>query len=162
MFVLKKKKDYWDYNMKIAAIQYPVFNPYNQPTIEIYIAGCTNNCSGCHTPELQNYNIGKKLDFGNLKKIFEKYEGFYDNVSILGGDLLCQNIEEAKTFTMSLSSYFWGRNIDLWLFTGKDEVPDWCKKYYDKIKYGKYDENLKQEGFPASSNQKLIYKGIDY
>ena len=57
---------------------------------------------------------------------------------------------------------------EFWLFTGynledlqKDEF-DWVFMFFDVIKVGPYVEELKQERFPASSNQKVLKKGVDY
>jgi hypothetical protein len=85
-----------------------------------------------------------------------------DKIRIMGGDLLCQNGIEVLTFCGKLIKYF--RDKELWLFTGAEieEVPDYVKTTFDVIKTGRYVQELHQEGFPASSNQKVLRKGDDY
>jgi hypothetical protein len=52
----------------------------------------------------------------------------------------------------------------MWLFTGseKEKIPLWGFEYFDRIKVGSYKEELKQDGFPSSSNQRMLVKRKDY
>jgi len=144
--------------MNIASIQWPVFNPYGKATVEIYISGCNNNCADCHGAELKDFDYGKELDFDELFNELDKREGFYNIISVLGGDLLCQDDFTSMIFSEILCLYARRKKLKLWLFTGKDEIPDWCKIYYDVIKYGAYMKELSQKGFPSSSNQQIWRK----
>jgi organic radical activating enzyme len=136
------------------------FNPYELPYVEIYIAGCKKGCVGCQNPELANYNqgypINKVFDFLKLRRFL------FDGISILGGDLLDQELEDAEEFSRKLRKTF--PKKQLFLFTGneRDDIPNWCYEVYNKIKYGYYDVTLAVEGFPSSTNQRVIEKGKDY
>jgi len=148
--------------MNIAGIQWPVFNPYHKPTVEIYISGCNKKCKGCHNPELQNHEFGKPLNIEELIKYLKDREDLFEIISITGGDLLVHSEEEIWGLIGGLGEQFLTK--ELWLFTGYEfkEIPEIVKEWFDKIKISCYNEELKQEGFPASSNQQLLIKGKDY
>ena len=148
--------------MKIGGEVFPAFNPYNKPTYEIHVSGCKRGCKGCHNDALQDFEYGQEVDMSKFISKLKKRVKLYDAISIMGGDLLHQNFFEARDFVMQLRMAF--RNKEFWLFTGEKihNVPKWAKEYFDYIKVGAYREDLKQEGFPASSNQKLLKKGVDY
>ena len=147
-------------------IQFPVFNPYIKSTCEIYISGCTRKCKECHNPELWDFNYGEELNIEELIKYLKDREDLFDIISITGGDLLEQNINEAADFIQKLNEIF--KYKQFWLFTGyelknlQQDKFDWVFIFFDYIKIGCYQKELKQEGFPASSNQKLLIKGKDY
>jgi anaerobic ribonucleoside-triphosphate reductase activating protein len=148
--------------MNLAALQWPVFKPYEQATVEIYLSGCRRNCKGCHNPELRDFNFGKKLDYEEVLKYLEQRVDLFKIISITGGDPLLQDLGELQVFVDMLTFHFSTKLF--WLFTGAEfeEVPEWCKKYFQVIKTGIYNVNEKQEGFPASKNQKVWRKGKDY
>ena len=148
--------------IKIGGEVFPAFNPYDKPTYEIHLSGCTRKCKGCHNEILQNFNYGEELNTIEFINKLKTRVKLYDVISIMGGDLLCQDFFEAKDFINMLKLAF--KKKEFWLFTGAEihEVPLWAKEDFDYIKTGCYKEELKQEGFPASSNQKLLRKGVDY
>ena len=148
--------------MKIGGEVFPAFNPYNKPTYEIHISGCNRKCKGCHNYNLQDFTFGEELNLNEYIKKLKKRVKFYDVIAILGGDLLQQDFVEARDFAIQLRTAF--RKKELWLFTGEEIhlVPKWAKEVFDYIKTGPYMERKAQEGFPASSNQKLLKKGKDY
>jgi anaerobic ribonucleoside-triphosphate reductase activating protein len=148
--------------MNLAGIMFPVHNPYDGVAYEIYVSGCLNGCKGCHNPEMQSFKYGNYLDIAKLIKDIQEQEQWIDIISILGGDLLSQPKYEAMLLMVALKSHF--KDKKFWLFTGstEEELPLWIKEVFDVIKVGRYNEKLRQEGFPASSNQKLLKKGKDY
>ena len=148
--------------MNIGGEQYPVFNPYDKPTYEIHVSGCRRNCKGCHNKELQDFNYGEELNTHKIINKLKKRKKFFDTISIVGGDLLCQDFFESWNFIISLKSSF--RNKEFWLFTGDEihNVPKYAKEIFDYIKVGRYIEESKTKGFPSSLNQKLLKKGVDY
>jgi len=148
--------------MKINNIQYPVFNPYNKATLEIYVSGCYRNCKGCHNDELKNFNIGKEIEYSEFIPYLLERTFLFECISVTGGDLLCQKEGEAKELSLKIREAFPMK--EMWLFTGEDEfrkMPIWTREIYDIIKYGSYKKELKQKGFPASSNQQIWRKNED-
>jgi len=148
--------------MNIANVQFPIFEPYNKPTYEIYVSGCYRGCKGCHNYYLRDFNYGEKLDIANMVNNMLERELLFDIVSFLGGEPLDQDKEELVSLIKEIKDKL--PNKKLWLFTGYDkkEVDKELFKYFDVIKVGCYIEELQQDGFPASSNQKVLIKGEDY
>ncbi len=148
--------------MNLAKIQFPVFNPYIKSAIEIYISGCFRRCVNCHNKELQDFNYGEFLEVEHVISYLKERQHLFSIISITGGDILCHPFFPAFEFVSNLKNVF--SDKEFWLFTGAEItsiVSDW-KKIFDKIKTGVYDERLRVEGFPASSNQRLLVKGVDY
>lgn len=148
--------------MNLGGVQFPVFKPYEKATFEIYISGCNKKCVGCHNPELQDFNFGSVLEITKLIEFMLERKQLFSIISVVGGELLDQKEDEVKNFIYVVKKNF--PDKEFWIFTGKSkkEVPDWVLQYFDKIKVGHFDVQLKQEGFPASSNQQLLIKGRDY
>ncbi len=150
--------------MKIGGEVFPAFNPYEQATYEIHISGCSRNCNSCHNKNLQDFDYGEEIDIEKYIKKLKERQKFFSNISVMGGDLLCQNETEAILFSKALREAF--PHTRLWLFTGEEEenIPLWVKTYYDIIKVGewKIEKKLPEGSFPASSNQKILIRGIDY
>lgn len=148
--------------MNIAGIIKDAVNCYTGVAIEIYVSGCYHNCPGCHNPELHDYDYGNPLNEIELYGVLESEYGWFDIISVLGGDLLCQDEKEAQEFARTLRCVF--PDEELWLFTGfeLDEVPGWAKQYFDVIKTGSYRQDLPKGEILASNNQRFNYKGKDY
>ena len=149
--------------MRVANIVFPAFNAYDgKVATEIYISGCYRQCPNCHNPELLDFDFGLPLKLKVLKHLLQKTSFLSDVFAVLGGDLLCQDEAEAKEFSKYLRQVF--KKKELWLFTGAEmeKIPDWVREIYDVIKTGRYIEELKCEGFPSSTNQKVWKKGVDY
>lgn len=144
--------------MKLNSIQFPVFNPYFGPAIELYISGCYRKCPGCCNPELQSFNNGVEICYEDLIDYLKQRENFFNIISFLGGDLLCQNKKEIFSLLESLDVYF-SKKV-FWLFTGEEfcNIDKSILSYFDYIKTGKYKKELYQNGFPSSSNQKIYKK----
>lgn len=153
--------------MKIAATQYTL----GYRSFEIYISGCgaRKKCVGCHNPTLWNFNFGDEYTeeyFNNIKDKVQEFGSLIDNVFIMGGEPLDQNIPELHRLICDLKSL----NKSVWLFTRKElsEVIGFIRDECDYIKTGIYDETFKtdnnvQFGIKlATSNQHIYKKGIDY
>lgn len=148
--------------MNIAGVVFPAFNAYDGVAYEIYVSGCTNACYNCHSPALMDFNYGSPIDLAKLVADIDVKRDWIDTIAILGGDLLCQDKFDAMRLVTVLKANFSDKKF--WLFTGSEieDIPSWMKEIFDVIKTGKYVEELKQVGFPASSNQKVLKRGIDY
>jgi anaerobic ribonucleoside-triphosphate reductase activating protein len=142
--------------------QYPSFTPYLKATCELYISGCSRNCPGCQNPYLSSFTYGEQLNLEKLIDYLEERKNLFSIISITGGDILCQPELEAMQFCSTLKLCFPDKLF--WLFTGAEfeEIPKWYLKIFDVIKTGPYKEELKTDTFPASSNQKVLYKGKDF
>ena len=142
--------------MNIAGVNPNATGPYDGVAYEIYVSGCTLHCKYCQNPELQWFEYGTpwKTMRSTIASDLLDLKGWYDCVSILGGDLLSQDRNEAREFINEIKSM---TSVPIWLFTGYDvdRIPKWVWKEFDVVKYGPYVDELKQEGFPASSNQRI-------
>lgn len=150
--------------MRIASIQYPVFNPYNKPALEVYLYGCKRQCEGCHNPELRDFKKEGEEPNEVFFNYLESRTYFFDVLAVSGGDLLCQDEKEAFEFSLEIHNRF--KDKELWLFTGEDDfdkIPLWAKQFYDVIKYGHFDKTkiTGENDFPISSNQKIWKKKKD-
>jgi organic radical activating enzyme len=146
--------------MKIGGYVFPSYTPYDKPCFEIYVSGCNRSCVDCHNHELANFEYGTEIEIDDwIKKYLLTREAFFDIIAITGGDLLCHNHTEAFEFASALRKAF--PNKEMWLFTGEDDwnkIPKWASELFDVIKYGSYKRELKQAGFPSSSNQTIWRK----
>lgn len=146
--------------MKIAGFdRYDLINnPMDDsPSFTIWFGGCTFNCPDCQNPDLQVFD---KWDEWSVKEltnlILENYDRYNVNsVVFLGGEPLQQDKQELLLLCSNLHSV----GLKIWLYTGYDlELVDKeIIQYLHMIKCGRYIRELAQDGFPASSNQK-IYK----
>jgi len=148
--------------MNISPLLFDCTQGYDGTAVEIYVSGCTRNCKGCHNPQMQSFNHGKELWYSDLIQELNEHKEWFDIISILGGDLMCQNLFDAATFTKILHRKFPDKK--LWLFTGAElsEVHGFFLEHFDVIKTGTYEESLRQSTGLASSNQRLNMKGSDY
>ena len=146
----------------LGGIIFPAINCYDGVAYEIYLSGCTKHCKNCHNPEMQDFNYGNPLDTENLLKDIKNNSSWIDIISFLGGDPLDQNSYDFMRLASVIKIGFPEKK--LWLFTGnvEEQIPLWVKEMFDVIKVGPYIEELRQDGFPASSNQKILKKGVDY
>ena len=116
----------------------------------IFFQGCPFYCKGCHNPEFQSFNEGEITNTENLIKQVNKNLKWYDSVAFLGGEPLAQ-----KEALIDLLHKTKDLGLTRWLYTGfeYEEIPQEVKDLCNVIVAGKYVEELKTKGFPASSNQ---------
>lgn len=147
--------------MKIASTEYSL----QQKTLEIYISGCKPpHCKGCHNSEIWSFDIGSEYNldyFNTIEDKVEKFDLLIDNIWILGGEPLDQNLDKVEDLLVNLKTL----NKKIWLFTRYDidSIKNNIKKSCDYIKCGKFDiENLVddniQYGVQLASNNQKIYK----
>lgn len=155
--------------MNILATQY--YAP--KKAFEIYVSGCkAPHCEGCHNPESWRFDNGEIYStlyfLNNIKDHIEDeaYNSLIENIFILGGEPLDQNINDFSELLFDLSHL----NKNIWVFTkyNLNEIPQYVLNYADYIKCGRYKPELKvddniQFGIKlATSNQKIYAKGVHY
>lgn len=148
---------------KISATQ---FNLKNK-ALEILISGCTKRCSGCNSPELQDFNFGFEY-YNWTKQIYLKvleFDSIVENVWITGGEPLDNNVWDIWEIILHMP-----KHKKIWLFTSYEleEVPLMYKVWCDYIKCGCYkkelivDDNIQYGVKLSTSNQNIYKKGMDY
>ena len=133
-----------------------------QMALEIYLAGCTKRCPGCHNPESWEFNQGVSF-LEELPRLKEKAAHLLvEKVWILGGEPLDQPLGSLSLLMRNLRQA--NPKAELWLFTGKDlaEVPEEIKVFFEVIKWGAYKKDLPPKHITednltlASDNQGLL------
>lgn len=157
--------------MKYAGIQENDFINGEGVCVSFWTQGCPHRCEGCHNPDLWNFNEGKELpnDYkGQIVKAISA-NGITRNFSILGGEPLCdENIQLTHDTVAAVRTAYPHIKIFVWTgYTLEELNHPLMKDILDKIDVlidGRYiqeqrDVTLKMRG---SSNQRLLYKGIDF
>lgn len=143
----------------------------NGPGIRVsfWVQGCPHKCYNCQNPETWNFDGGKEFTAETLQEIKDALtaNGIQRNLSILGGEPLCQeNLFLTMLVIKEIKKDFPNINIYLWTGYTIEELKD--KYSYPHMNYilnninvlidGKYIENQRDITLPlrGSSNQKII------
>lgn len=137
--------------------------------LEVYLAGCTRHCPGCHNPESWNFDAGQP--YVAVMRSIKAYvkasvpSDFLKHIWILGGEPLDQPHADLKKLINYLASFL--SRTCIWLFTGNSPSAQLVALAedlgVDYIKYGYYAEALGPVYYPdfdltlASSNQGIIH-----
>lgn len=145
------------------------YNPAHQ-AFEVYVAGCTRNCQGCHNPESHAFGKGRRWPEWLRDNRFKLGTRAFKHVWVLGGDLLCQpEPVDALEFIKALRRAM-PESMQLWLWTGAslEDVPPEFLGWPDYVKTGIYQREKAgilmeyEEDAPllllASDNQQLWRK----
>lgn len=131
--------------------------------------GCPHRCPGCHNPELWNYNGGVEKSIDEvLKEIYAAISAnnIQRNFSVLGGEPLCpENIEDVIQIIKNVKASFPNIKVFIWTGYNLDELKNKeIFEYTDVLITGRYIQTLRDITLKwrGSSNQKILYKGIDY
>ena len=133
----------------------------NEISLIFNISGCPYKCKGCHSTYLWEYK-GNYLS-KDIESIFNEYLGMFTCVCFMGGDT---NLIELRELLKLCKS----KGLATCIYSGTDNIKSLenCMKYLDYIKYGSYKEELRCDNNIfygvklATSNQKMLKKGIDY
>lgn len=141
--------------------------------VSVWTQGCPHRCPGCHNPETWDFESGK-IYYQNdvIAKVIELIgkNGIQRNLSILGGEPLCDENEEF-TRTLAAAAHEVYPNCKIFCWTGytleelkKKYKTDILLKDIDILIDGRFvlenrDITLKWRGSP---NQQINYKGIDF
>lgn len=129
-----------------------------KPAFTIWFSGCSQKCEGCYNQKLWDPNAGKKHDVNTVMFAISKqreYSGV-DDVVFLGGEPMEQDATDLTTLAQKLSD----AGFKIWLYTSWeiDEIPTSVKQYMYTIKCGKFEQSLKCDGIPSSTNQAFYRK----
>ena len=142
----------------------------NGPGIRVsfWVQGCPHKCYNCQNPETWDFNGGKEFTAETLQEIKDALtaNGIMRNLSILGGEPLCQeNLFLTMLVIKEVKEQF--PNINIYLWTGYT-IEELKRKSNSHLKYilnnidvlidGKYIEDQRDITLPlrGSSNQKII------
>ena len=137
-----------------------VNNPGDETaSITIWFSGCTFRCKDCHNRKLWDKESGTRHRAESVAKMVRAMSNKLGvkSVVLLGGEPLQQDKQELLSLCQLLDE----AGLKIWLYTGYefDEVDKDILKHIYTIKCGRYIDKLRQDGFPASSNQK-VYRSI--
>lgn len=126
----------------------------------IWFSGCSMKCKKCHNRLLWDKNAGTKYKVDSVISIVRATCNRLNvkSVVLLGGEPLQQDRQELLSMCRSLKE----AGLDIWLYTGYefDEIDKELLQYLYTVKTGRYIAKLRQESFPASTNQR-VHRIID-
>lgn len=150
--------------MNVVSVDYSI----GTKSLDIFVSGCKPpHCTGCHNPELRDFSVGEEYSekiIDRIKKYIKDYDSLIDNIFIMGGEPIDQDIYSLRHLLRECSFL----NKKVWLFTrySLNKVPMNIKICCNYIKCGRYIKELpkiEQYGITLSSNnQKIFYRGIDF
>ncbi|MDT8900909.1 4Fe-4S cluster-binding domain-containing protein [Anaeroselena agilis] len=144
--------------MRLAGVVPEVVTCYPAMATEVFFQGCDRGCKDCHNPSLLPFDGGEEWGIEQVVNAIDDWSGV---ISLTGGDPLRQGAD-CKALALRLRECYPGKQ--LWLFTGEvpERLPLWVYRVFDVIKTGPYIYYLATGGFPASSNQQLLQRGVHY
>ena len=154
-------------------IQYDCANGEGWRTT-LFVSGCNRHCKGCFNQEAQDFNYGEEFTMLTMKSILDMVsDNRISGLSILGGDPLCQNLNDTLKLTQLCKRTRY-KNKTVWLWSGYtwEEIFEQNSNYLSaKIMYqrdlinnvdvfidGPFIEELKDTSLKwrGSSNQRII------
>ena len=137
--------------------------------VALFVQGCEFHCKGCFNSETWDFNGGKEFTAETLQEIKDALtaNGIMRNLSILGGEPLCQeNLFLTMLVIKEVKEQFPNINIYLWTGYTIEELKDkyshphmnYILNNIDVLIDGKYIEDQRDITLPlrGSSNQKII------
>lgn len=159
--------------MRYAGIIKNDFSAAPGTSVTFFTQGCPHRCEGCHNPETWDFEGGEEVTHDTILEVIEAItaNGLHRNLCIMGGEPLCSEnqfltnliINSVKEKLPDTKIYLWTGYCleDLDLNNNRiksilEQVDCLIDGPYDKTKR---DVSLFMRG---SSNQRILYKGIDY
>lgn len=136
----------------------------------LFVSGCSHGCAGCFNEEAWDYRSGLEFSTETMQTILDELSKPYvSGLSLLGGDpLMPKNISTVLDLCKIVKEQYPEKNIWCWTGYTLDEVQsnhaNSVLKYVDVLIDGKFsneNKDLKLQ-FRGSTNQRILYKGIDY
>lgn len=127
----------------------------DRPAFTLWFSGCSQHCEGCYNTRLWDKAAGKEHDVDTVVFTIANSCERTDvtDVVLLGGEPMEQDATSLKSLLMKLVR----NGFKVWMYTSWefDDIPIDIKNYLYTIKCGRYDESLKCDDIPSSTNQKF-------
>ena len=126
-------------------------------SLTLFASGCVRHCNGCQNPELQIMDEKTIISIDQVKQIIKYKQVLIESVAFSGGDFIPLYSEQLK----ELICFCKNNTLKTIIYTGEtySNIDEWFKENADIIVSEPYDGDMKQGGFPASTNQKVYING---
>ena len=154
--------------MRFHNITYPDVNNGEGCRVTLWVAGCTHHCKGCHNPQTWSFKSGREFTEDIKNKLYNvlilpNIKG----ITLSGGDPL-DSFDDIFELVKDIKNSF--NDKDIWLFSGytlediQNSEKNIILEYIDVLVDGEFKEELKDLSlkFRGSSNQRILYKDIDF
>lgn len=154
--------------MRFHNITYPDVNNGEGCRVTLWIAGCTHHCKGCHNPQTWSFKSGREFTEDIKNKLYNVLKlPYIKGITLSGGDPL-DSFDDIFELVKDIKNSF--NDKDIWLFSGYtlEDIQNSDKniilEYIDVLVDGEFKEELKDLTlkFRGSSNQRILYKDIDF
>ena len=112
------------------------------------ISGCPLRCSGCHSADLRNPALGRRLTAEDLKSMVERYMNLATCVCFLGGEWHPEPLVDLLKVVREVG-------LKTCLYTGRDVVDDRIAQQLDFLKLGPFVPELGGLDSPTT-NQRFL------
>ena len=154
--------------MRFHNITYPDVNNGEGCRVTLWVAGCTHHCKGCHNPQTWSFKSGREFTEDIKNKLYNVLKlPYIKGITLSGGDPL-DSFDDIFELVRDIKNSF--NDKDIWLFSGYtlEDIQNSDKniilEYIDVLVDGEFKEELKDLSlkFRGSSNQRILYKDIDF
>jgi anaerobic ribonucleoside-triphosphate reductase activating protein len=136
--------------------------------VTLWVAGCTHHCKGCHNPQTWSFKSGREFTEDIKNKLYNVLKlPYIKGITLSGGDPL-DSFDDIFELVKDIKNSF--NDKDIWLFSGytlediQNNEKNIILEYIDVLVDGEFKEELKDLSlkFRGSSNQRILYKDIDF
>ena len=154
--------------MRFHNITYPDVNNGEGCRVTLWVAGCTHHCKGCHNPQTWSFKSGREFTEDIKNKLYNVLKlPYIKGITLSGGDPL-DSFDDIFELVKDIKNSF--NDKDIWLFSGytlediQNSEKNIILEYIDVLVDGDFKEELKDLTlkFRGSSNQRILYKDIDF
>lgn len=159
--------------MRYAGIIKNDFSAAPGTSVTFFTQGCLHRCEGCHNPETWDFEGGEEVTHDTILEVIEAItaNGLHRNLCIMGGEPLCPEnqfltnliINSVKEKLPDTKIYLWTGYCLEDLDMNNNRVKSILEQV-DCLIDGPYDKTKRDVSLfmRGSSNQRILYKGIDY
>lgn len=159
--------------MRYAGIIKNDFSAAPGTSVTFFTQGCPHRCEGCHNPETWDFEGGEEVTHDTILEVIEAItaNGLHRNLCIMGGEPLCSEnqfltnliINSVKEKLPDTKIYLWTGYCLEDLDMNNNRVKSILEQV-DCLIDGPYDKTKRDVSLfmRGSSNQRILYKGIDY